>query len=106
MPNKNKKANLNSYRHAKSDEIKLNNLNNSNNNNTNINKMRCKSISKFNLSLKDKNKERDENKFPTNLPYVSKSGVKSNSNVKKYHNNIIRNYQIIPLVLPFLNVNK
>ena len=106
MPNKNKKANLNSYRHAKSDEIKLNNLNNSNNNNTNINKMRCKSISKFNLSLKDKNKERDENKFPTNLPYVSKSGVKSNSNVKKYHNNIIRNYQIIPLVLPYLNVNK
>ena len=53
------------------------------------------------------------NKFSgkkSNLPYISGLGVGNHNNVnttsKKYHNNYIGNYNIIPLVLPFIGDKK
>ena len=46
----------------------------------------------------------------SNLPYVSVIGNKNKNSIsvtsKKYHNNYIGNYNIIPLVLPFIGAKK
>ena len=54
-----------------------------------------------------------KNKFSnqkSNLPYLFNLGVGSQNNIittsKKYHNNYIGNYNIIPLVLPFIGDKK
>jgi len=61
----------------------------------NRNDLLCKSTRKRNLSNKN-----------SNLPYVSGLGVGNHNNInttsRKYHNNYIGKYNIIPLVLPFI----
>ena len=116
IPNKNK----NVYKQQKSDEIKLKNKLKQNN----LNKSRSKSISKFNLNSSFKKEETTiSNKIKRNslaqkiskincdLPNVSKSGKKNNifsdvntTSKKQYNNNNIRNYNIVPLVLPFIKI--
>jgi serine/threonine protein kinase len=117
----------NKYKHQNSGEIKLNNkINqnniNSNNLNSNTNRASCKSISKFNINTIVKKEQLPKDikrvsliqktpKYNYNLPNVSKSGKINNIHVninttskKQYSNNNVRNYNIIPLVLPFIKI--
>lgn len=117
----------NKYKHQNSGEIKLknkinqNNIN-SNNLNSNTNRASCKSISKFNINTIVKKEQLPKDikrvsliqktpKYNYNLPNVSKSGKINNIHVninttskKQYSNNNVRNYNIIPLVLPFIKI--
>ena len=117
----------NKYKHQNSGEIKLknkinqNNIN-SNNLNSNTNRSSCKSISKFNINTIVKKEQLPKDikrvsliqktpKYNYNLPNVSKSGKINNIHVninttskKQYSNNNVRNYNIIPLVLPFIKI--
>ena len=116
----------NKYKQKKSDEIKSKNLINQNNINIlnlNTNKIGSKSISKFNINSARKKEELPKNikrssviqktpKYNYNLPNVSKSGKNNNlfvnnintTSKKNYSNNNVRNYNIIPLVLPFIKI--
>ena len=117
----------NKYKHQKSDEIKLKNKINQNNINSNnlksnTNRGSCKSITKFsiNTAMKKEPLPREIKrvsliqktpKYNYNLPNVSKSGKINNIHVninttskKQYSNNNVRNYNIIPLVLPFIKI--
>ena len=122
-PNNNN--NINEIKKQKSDNIKEKKLNHNKANiiDLNFNKNRCKSITKFNLMDSAK---KEENPIPVvkrssvikknfknvNLPNVSKSGknnnilsVNINTTSKKHvSNNNVRNYNIIPLVLPFIKI--
>ena len=118
----------NEYKHQKSDEIKRNNKlkNNLNTNKknqinyTNRNRAKSKSISKFYIEKSNSNNENEvkgalsperSSKVllklnpKSNLPYVLDNNINHvniNLTNKKYHNNYIGNYNIIPLVLPFI----
>ena len=85
-----------------------------------LDKMRCKSLSKFKLNEKGEMKQKispGKNIFPflkstkyiAKLPHVFKSEIKNNKsnfyNIYKKDNNISnKKYNIVPLVLPFINV--
>ena len=116
----------NQYRHQNSDEIKMENKNRNNLNitgsqinYTNKNKAKSKSISKFFMNNKSNNENEIKveltpeksskiiNRFnpKSNLPFVigkNKNHININLTNKKYHNNYIGNYNVIPLVLPFI----
>ena len=117
----------NKYKHQKSDEIKMNNgiknnlnINKNQINYTNRNRAKSKSISKFYISKNNSINENESkpalspersskviNNFNpnSNLPFVidnNKNRININITNKKYHNNYIWNYNIIPLVLPFI----
>ena len=117
----------NKYKHQKSDEIKLKNKINQNNINSNnlksnTNRGSCKSITKFSINTVMKKEPLPREikrvsliqktpKYNYNLPNVSKSGKINNIHVninttskKQYSNNNVRNYNIIPLVLPFIKI--
>ena len=122
--------NNNKYRHQNSDEIKINNNIKSNQNintnliNNNKGRAKSKSISKFYITKNNSNEEINKNNeyqneitpekkikntklfLKSNLPYVSGIGnyIKYNVNNtgRKLLNNYIGNYNIIPLVLPFI----
>ena len=117
----------NKYKHQNSGEIKLKNKINQNNINSNnlnsyTNRASCKSISKFNINTIVKKEQLPKDikrvsliqktpKYNYNLPNVSKSGKINNIHVninttskKQYSNNNVRNYNIIPLVLPFIKI--
>jgi len=122
--------NNNRYRHQNSDEIKINNNIKSNQNintnliNNNKGRAKSKSISKFYITKNNSNEEINKNNeyqneitpekkikntklfLKSNLPYVSGIGnyIKYNVNNtgRKLLNNYIGNYNIIPLVLPFI----
>jgi len=108
------------YQIQKNDELKvINNKNNSiknitteKNNIENIKRKKYKSITKIsltNIGLKKDNKIKVKRvSVDCNLPYVSKTKQNNyiNTTSKKYNknNNNIRNYNIPPLVLPFIKV--
>ena len=120
----------NQYRHQNSDEIKMENKNRNNLNitgsqinYTNKNKAKSKSISKFFMNNKSNNENEIKveltpeksskiiNRFnpKSNLPFVigkNKNHININLTNKKYHNNYIGNYNVIPLVLPFIGGKK
>ena len=120
--------NNNNNKQGKSDENKSKNLLNQNNTNIinlnlNSNKVGSKSISKFNINnalkkaelpkdIKRSSVRQKTPKYNYNLPNVSKSGKKINIHLnninttskKNFSNNNVRNYNIIPLVLPFIKI--
>ena len=127
-PNNNNNNDNIKYIHKKSDEINSTNKYKKNGsidsvNNSNVNIAISKSITKFNLN-RVVNKKFPINikkafvnlkniKLKNNLPNISKNGKIINKNLnlnlninttskKQYYNNFIRNYNITPLVLPFL----
>ena len=110
------------YTHKKSEEIKPKNLisqSNKNLNNFHLHKNRSRSISKLNINYTSKKEDtlkrnsviQKSPKYNFNLPKVSKSGknMHLNENInsttkKNYSNNNVRNYNIVPLVLPFIKI--
>ena len=124
----NKNSDYIKYKNKKHDEIKSTNKYKKNGNidsvnNCNVNIAISKSTTKFNLNsvvnkefpINIKRAFVDLKKFnlKNNLPNISKNGKIINKNLnlnlninttskKQYHNNFIRNYDITPLVLPFL----
>ena len=114
--------NNNKYTHKKSEEIKPKNLisqSNKNLKNFHLHKNRSRSISKLNINYISKKEEalkrnsviQKSPKYNFNLPKVSKSGkiMHLNGNInttnkKNYSNNNVRNYNIVPLVLPFIKI--
>ena len=123
----------NIFQHQKSNDIKMNNIQtNLSINRNQINKgarAKSKSISKFYLSRNAKDEENNneitiQNKFEftpekerkgnrhsvSNLPYVlgNANNIQNRVSItnKKYHNNYIGNYNIIPLVLPFIGTKQ
>ena len=110
ISNNNKKI----YLVQKNDEIQINNKNMPTEKNAreNIKRKRCKSITKITLTnigiKKDNNVKVKRISVDCNLPIVSKNEKNNNINTtsKKHYqnNNHIRNYNIPPLVLPFIKV--
>ena len=84
-----------------------------------MHKNRSRSISKLNINYISKKEDtlkrnsviQKSPKYNFNLPKVSKSGknMHLNDNIntttkKHYSNNNVRNYNIVPLVLPFIKI--
>ena len=98
---------------------KLISYSNKNLKNLHLNKNKSRSISKLNISYLNKKEEMLKRnsvierapKYKLNLPKVSKSGKINhlNENINNSHkkinsNNHVRNYNIVPLVLPFIKI--
>ena len=110
----NQNNNKNNFTHKKIDEIKLHNDKKITEKNAygNLKTKRCKSISKINLTnvgiKKDIKVKVKRVSVDCNLPSVSKieknNGINTTSKKPYRNNNNIRNYNIPPLVLPFIKV--
>ena len=116
----------NIFQRQKSDEMQINNnihtyLNSKNRNQTNRGRAKSKSISKFYLNKQEEENDNEnslqnkleftpkKNKYKHNLPYViAGNNINNRVNItnKKYHNNFIGNYNIVPLVLPFIGAKQ
>ena len=112
----------NIFQNQKNTEMQMNNniqtnLNSKNTNQTNRGRTKSKSNSKFYLNRKEEENDNEntlQNKleftpkkknYKQNLPYlIAGNTINNRVNItnKKYHNNFIGNYNIIPLVLPFI----
>ena len=116
----------NVFQNQKNAEMQMNNniqtnLNSKNTSQTNRGRTKSKSISKFYLNRKEEKNDYEntlknrleytpeKKNSQQNLPYVIAGNTINNRvNItnKKYHNNFIGNYNIIPLVLPFIGVKQ
>ena len=104
----NQNNNKNNFTHKKIDEKKFTEKNAYGN----LKTKRCKSISKINLTnvgiKKDIKVKVKRVSVDCNLPSVSKieknNGINTTSKKPYRNNNNIRNYNIPPLVLPFIKV--